>query len=1246
VSALKVLRWTALCIVGAVLLAVLAGLWILNSQVGTRWAVGVAERLLDEQLTVAGVEGSLAGPLTLQSIRYRDAISGLDVTVERVHADVALLALLRTTVQVEAAEIQGVNVALGTPQPDEPQATTPFSLRPPIDIVVKRFVLNDAVVRRAEQELVAVTSAELIGSWTDAGVAMQRLELFSPQGEVHFAGNVAQTDRYVGKGEGRFRWQVGELQYAGDIEATADERAQVQLKLNSPLDARLTASLEQSDALPWRFELEVPRFDPREELLPDSSLQALAASLRGAGTMTDGEITGNVAVNDVAVRIDPLRFMRNERRITLDPLVVRIGESAGSLQAKGDIMLASQPVQAQLQLNWSELDIPATLAGQQLKTHGALHVGGSPESFAADGEFSIGPANQLVDIALDLQGTPQSIELKELALVQAAGRLAASGKIELQPQIAWRLQSQASNFNPGALAAGWPGQLSFALQSQGRMTDTGPDGTLALENLRGRLRQRSVSGRADLTFTSQPTLAGTLMLSSAGSRIDVEGKRGDTLQATAVIDVQSLADWLPDAAGKLSGRVTAQGRWPQLQLATQLTGTDLRVATASAAALDLNAQVTNPKQPSGSARLEVKEIAAGGLEFSTLRVGANGGMQAHAVQLTATGERLSGAVRVSGSQQDASWSGVIEQLDLDVPKLAQLALQSPARATFSAGAVTLQQTCLTDRDIRICAAFDSKADGELRATYSLAGVQLGLANAFVPTLPVVVSGMIEGEGDIRRTVNGELHGQARIALPGGRISAAETPDETLLEYSQLNVAASLAGANARATLSGRLGSDGRLDGNVALSGLGRVDASIDGRAALVMPNLAPLAVFVPQLTNVAGRAELQASATGRLNEPRITGELRATQLAAQVPDLGLKLANGSVRATPQANGDIDLAGEIQSGQGKLSFDGRMQRSGEMRIAVKGADFLAADIPAAHVIAAPDLQFTRDSTRMALTGQVQVPRAKVDLKKLPRGSGVRSPSPDVVVIDEVTQQEAKANALPLHADVTIILGDAVELSGFGLEAKVGGRLAVKEVPGVPTTGSGEISVAGTYKAYGQDLTIQQGRLMFAGTPLDDPRLNIVAVRKVEEVTAGLRVTGAAKSPQLSVFSEPSMSQAEALSYLVAGRPLDSIGNSEGEGDALQSAARSIGTAGGGLLAKSIGGRLGVDKVGVENNEMIGGSAFTVGEYLSPRLYLSYGVGLFEPGEVVSLRYRLSKLFSVQAARGSKETRAGIEYRIEK
>ena len=125
----------------------------------------------------------------------------------------------------------------------------------------------------------------------------------------------------------------------------------------------------------------------------------------------------------------------------------------------------------------------------------------------------------------------------------------------------------------------------------------------------------------------------------------------------------------------------------------------------------------------------------------------------------------------------------------------------------------------------------------------------------------------------------------------------------------------------------------------------------------------------------------------------------------------------------------------------------------------------------------------------------------------------------------------------------------------------------------------------------------------------------------------------------------MGQSNALSWLVAGKALEAIGQGGAEGDALQSAARSLGSAAGGLLAKNVGRRLGLDEVGIKESAAIGGEVLAIGQYLSPRLYLSYGVGMFKPGEVVTVRYKISDARSIQAENANESSRAGIEYRYE-
>ena len=67
--------------------------------------------------------------------------------------------------------------------------------------------------------------------------------------------------------------------------------------------------------------------------------------------------------------------------------------------------------------------------------------------------------------------------------------------------------------------------------------------------------------------------------------------------------------------------------------------------------------------------------------------------------------------------------------------------------------------------------------------------------------------------------------------------------------------------------------------------------------------------------------------------------------------------------------------------------------------------------------------------------------------------------------------------------------------------------------------------------------------------------------------------------------------------------------------------------------------------MSSNDALGTAAFTVGKYLSPRLYLSYGVGLFEPGQVVTLRYILSRRWNFEAQQSTNSSRASFNYRYE-
>ena len=1251
-TARRIVTWTALGIGAVVVVLALLAAWVVTSESGTRWAVARTEAALGDTLAIGSTEGTIAGPLTLTNVRYRNRAIGVDVKIAHVTIDVVIADLLRRTAHVKDLAIDGSSVSLSEPtQPTPPaKASKAFSLEPPIDMVLDSLRIERARIERDDAPVLQLTRALFAGRWTSAVVAVDQLTVESPQGHVRFAGRLDPSPRGVGEGRGDFRWRMGERTVAGALNALA-ARGQITLaaSLSAPVNTHLDVTLQRQKTVPWTLRLEVPRFDPRDELLPDARVSSLAVALTGSGTMERGAVSGDISVDDRAMHLDPLRFVRGERDVRVEG-VLRPGDDGGELRLAADVQTASEPVAASADVQWHDVVIPALWTGQDLFTQGQLRFDGRGQTYAANGRLSLGPKDRIADIELDVEGSPDAVALKQFDVVQHRGRLAIAGEFGLKPALSWNVKAQATQFDPGAFAAAWRGQLNFGLASEGKMSEAGPRGTLVLNGLSGRLRGRDLSGQADLVLTPKPVVAGTLSLHSGGSDIEFRGKRGEAMDATLDLRVATLEDWLPHSGGTLHAAFALKGQWPDLAIQGGLRGSGLDVATLRADELAFNVDIVRPTNPSGFARADVRGLTVSGRTFSSLAASASGEPDAHEFSLDATGEPLAAHVALRGARRNGGWSGSLNRLVIEVKGVARLALRDPVKIEYAAPTFEMSRACLADGDAQLCARATLDAHDHLNAEYSIKTLPLALAKGLLPPeSPLRISGVLEGEGKVLNTADGEWQGTVALRSPSGRIEqpleGEPQSTETLLSYDRFEVAGSLGGREAQVSVSASVMEGGSLRGEVSLKGIGTTSTDLAGRVALSLPSLASIAAFTPQLANVRGRADANAQLGGTLQQPDITGGLRVADLATDIPAIGLQLRNGRIEVTPAPDGSLALTGGIDSGQGKLAFEGRATIGGEVDLNLKGDRFLAADMAGARVVVTPDLHFLRAEQRMSLRGDVRVPKAAINLQKLPRGQRAPKPSSDVVVVDEHTVEE-KVSAVPLRADVTVIVGDEVELTGFGLQAKLDGRLRVLEAPGEPTLGSGQIRIQGTYKAYGQDLTVEQGQLLYASTPLDNPGLNITATRVIEDVTAGLRIAGTAQKPELTVFSDPVMSQANALSYLVAGKPLDQIGSGAGEGDAVQAAARSLGTAAGGLLAKNIGRRLGVSEVGVKDEEMIGGAALTVGQYLSPRLYLSYGVGLFEPGEVVTLRYKLKRDFSVQAQAGPEDTRAGVQYRIER
>ena len=146
--------------------------------------------------------------------------------------------------------------------------------------------------------------------------------------------------------------------------------------------------------------------------------------------------------------------MRKGDDVAIDTILRISRANGGAIHVGGDVDLGREPVTAKVAATWNDIVVPAAWVGQELHTHGELNLQGSAQAYTARGTLALGPQDRVADIALDVQGTPQRVELKQFDISQQAGRLAARGRIDLQPQLAWDVTAVAKDFDPGAFAAG------------------------------------------------------------------------------------------------------------------------------------------------------------------------------------------------------------------------------------------------------------------------------------------------------------------------------------------------------------------------------------------------------------------------------------------------------------------------------------------------------------------------------------------------------------------------------------------------------------------------------------------------------------------------------------------------------------------------------------------------------------------------------------------------------------------------
>jgi translocation and assembly module TamB len=847
------------------------------------------------------------------------------------------------------------------------------------------------------------------------------------------------------------------------------------------------------------------------------------------------------------------------------------------------------------------------------------------------------------DIDLVATGDLQGLRLQPLKVGVLDGRLHAEGKVRWDQGVDWELQLQAEQINPGLYLSDWPGELGGRMELGGSLAAAG--GELAvrarIRELAGRLRDYPVSASGSLDYRAGQLQAQGVELASGPNRIQLDGRAGESLDLGFDIKAPELASFYPGLSGALEGSGQLKGTRQAPVVVARLSGNAFAYQDMRAQDLKLD---IDWREQGGKGWLQASGVDAGGLQIVELSADLDGSPDSHRLNLAADSPAGALGLTAQGGLQAQSWQGELQRLDLAEPTLGEWLLQAPVKLRLGAERASASQLCLTQAATTACAQGVWDAAKGLDIAGSLAGLDLA---RLAPHLPgdAVVEGQLRGDFRVsgapaRPDVVFEL-------IPGDGLIRVEDDGEPLeLAFRNARVSGRFADDRGSADLRFELGPNGRAQGRVLLGPDTAGQRALGGEIDADFPDLGLVAGFVPVLQQVEGRLHIEGKLGGILAAPRLTGALEIADARAQVPALGIELTDVGLKLSGDGDGPLRVTGQLSSGEGRLDVAGTVDpaaRGGPaVDLTVQGDNFRAVQLPEALVEIAPELRL-QGAGPYHLSGKVLIPLAAIELQEVP--SGTVDVSSDEIIVGEQVAEQRPTGGRNLTARVRIELGEAVTFEGFGLETGLTGALDAS-VDAQGTSVDGKIELRdGEYKAYGQDLKVERGRLLFAGPPGNpDVDLRAVRVSNNGEVRAYLAMNGPLSKPRPRIYSEPALPETEALAYLVTGNGLSDAG--QGDGANIAAAALSLGLSKADPVMQKLTAGLGLDEISVDagGEEGLEDSAVTLGKYLNPDLYVGYSQGLFNPEGAVLMRLKLREKLTLESRSGNEQS-VDLFYRIE-
>ena len=887
---------------------------------------------------------------------------------------------------------------------------------------------------------------------------------------------------------------------------------------------------------------------------------------------------------------------------------------------------------------------------------------------------------------IEASGDSQLIRINRFRHVGAAGSIDASGTVDVRQGVAWDINAVMDRFNIGYFLKDTPSLITGTIDTDGRWSDTQQIVNIKQVNLNGMLKGQQLSAKGSLSAKMRLPKD----LASYFKQLQTQDAQAQYKQVNALIDSLNANNLVLRWGDNY---VTANGNAKQLQtkiniisldqLSSQLAGKVTGGATLSQPAgqalptiyIDLvgerlalpgfilrqgrvRGKLVNLANSPSQLIVTAEGLDAAGQSFDSVKASFNGTEKSHVVDLNVANKQLDVGARLKGGfdRDRLSWSGVIgkgriksKYATLNQLQPAQLIVNLP----YNQGGenrdlkVQLAAHCwqATDQTGKLCLReklVASPDQGEVNV--ALQNLDTSLFSVFLPE-DIDWNGKINGKAIVGwqrgrpPTINTTLYSD------NGKIGLVQDGESTsmTLPYKRVSLIA----------LSVPEGIKLRTDINTGRGARGYAEVIVDpykdpkpisGALVLNELDLAIFKPFFPGMRVLRGNVTMAGGLGGTLTKPQFYGDVKLSDGRIAMLDLPVNLSK--VNAAAKIRGTqatIDGTFNSGTGEGELSGTVNWQQKLQAKLSIVGEGLVITQPPLLVAEIDPDIDIiVRPGDRYVdIKGAISVPSATI---RPPEASeDIITQTEDAVVLDRrlignIDEVLAISKPWSINADIGVDLGDDINFRGFGAVIPLAGAINVTQngTGIMRARGVVQVSRRTNINAFGQSLELNYGQVRFNGDVMK-PSLSIEAAKTINGKTVGLRVKGTTESPNIIVFNNAGLTQQQAMNALVTGRIDNKSATQTSEQgfksqvtNNLAAAGLSFGLSGTRSLTNQIGQAFGLQSLTVDASGSSEDTNVNVTGYVTPDLYIRYGVGVFNAQNSLSVRYQLTRRIYVEAS----------------